>query len=195
MKLSEMTSAQLDACLVKYIKYVAAIEREKNRRLSLSVKEKKDSDGSRVTSPQITSSKITSSGLVVSDEDLKAAEAAPITKEDVESVTRILKMSAHDLALSLPSRSQASSPEGLTEEMVEKEIQKTALKLSIKKIFLKAFELDKKAKRLDESVLKSYMDLMDLLRQGEDKTNPRFPRDSGVKLSPGLEEVLNDLGK
>lgn len=47
MKLSEMSMAQLDTFLVKYVKYVAAIEREKKRRGALAAKENSTGAGTQ----------------------------------------------------------------------------------------------------------------------------------------------------
>lgn len=128
--------------------------------------------------------------MIVSDEDLKAAESAPLTREDVESVTKILKMSGFETKLG-----GTSTPGKATYESIVAEIQKTALKLSIKKMYLKGLEADRKAKRCTPDVLGRYADLIAALKRGDDKTNPLFPRDSGIELPVGLDQVLNELGK
>lgn len=180
MKLSELNDAQLEAFLVKYIKYVAAIEREKVRRQKLkesAAKKREDSTGSA-----------SASGLVISEDDLQAAASAPITKEDLESVTRILKNSGFAASLA-PAKAPGSST--LTYEAVVEEIKKSTLKLSEKKMYLKGLEKDRKAKRCDGQNLNKYLVLLDLYKKGEAKTNPHFPRNAGVPLPVGLAEVLD----
>ena len=189
MKLSEMSTAQLDAFLVKYVKYVAAIEREKKRRETLAAKESNIASGTKTGTGTGTAG-TTSPGLVVSDEDLKAAESAPLTKEDMESVTRILKMSGFESKVG-----GGGSPRKASYESIVAEIQKTALKLSIKKMYLKGLENDRKAKRCTPDVLERYADLITALKRGDDKTNPLFPRDAGIELPLGLDQVLNEMGK
>ncbi len=187
MKLSEMSMAQLDAFLVKYVKYVAAIEREKKRREILVAKESSTASGTKTG----TGSGLTSTaGLVVSDEDLKAAESIPLTKEDMESVTRILKMSGFESKIGSVNTSGKASYESIVAD-----IQKIALKLSIKKMYLKGLENDRKAKRCTPEVLERYAQLIAALKRGDDKTNPIFPRDSGIELPIGLAQVLDEIGK
>lgn len=187
MKLSEMSMAQLDAFLVKYVKYVAAIEREKKRRETLAAKENETASGTKTGTG---SGSTTTPGLVVSDEDLKAAESAPLTKEDMESVTRILKMSGFESKVG-----GGGTPGKASYESIVAEIQRTALKLSIKKMYLKGLENDRKAKRCTPDVLERYAELIAALKRGDDKTNPLFPRDAGIELPVGLDHVLNEMGK
>lgn len=175
MKLSELSDAELETFLIKYIKYVAAIEREKARRKQLTM-----------STSKTTKNDNSATSFSISDDDLSKAVNRPLTKEDQESVTRILKSSG----LTFGATEHSSST--LSYENVIEEIKKSSLKLSEKKMYLKGLQKDFHSKRCDEETLNKYLELIHLFKKGEAKTNPNFPRNAGIRLPQGLEEVLNE---